>query len=186
MKNMAFFKHSTFGIITAICLAACGNGGSEAPSQENSVSNQEGTMLSASESQAETPTAPIPVAAPTERALSPEFAALPAPYNEADYARGRRQFRLCASCHLVEDGAGHLLGPNLHAVFGRQVGAAEGFNYSNALQEADFVWSPQQLDSWLADPRGFLPGNKMTFTGIRRPEDRDAVIAYMLVETAPE
>ncbi|MEO0981161.1 MAG: cytochrome c family protein [Pseudomonadota bacterium] len=108
---------------------------------------------------------------------------MPAPYNAADFARGQRTFRLCSSCHLLEEGAGDLIGPNLHGMFGRQVGAVEGFNYSSAVAEADFVWTPEILDEWLANPRDFLPGNRMSFAGVRRPDDRVAVIAYIMAET---
>lgn len=69
-------------------------------------------------------------------------------------------------------------------MFDRKVGEAEDFKYSKALSESDFDWTPEKLDEWLANPRGFLPGNNMSFTGVRRERDRNAVIAYLLVETA--
>ncbi|WP_169332243.1 c-type cytochrome [Henriciella marina] len=111
------------------------------------------------------------------------FEALPAPYSQADYNLGRRTFKLCQSCHTVAEGARDLVGPNLHGVFGRTVGSVDGFQYSRALQEADFVWSPERLEEWLANPRGYLPGNRMSFSGVRKPEARHAVIAYLMVES---
>ena len=68
-------------------------------------------------------------------------------------------------------------------VFGRQAGSVEGYNYSPALREADFTWTAQQLDQWLNDPRGFLPGNKMAFAGIRDETDRRDLIAWLKLET---
>jgi len=111
------------------------------------------------------------------------FAALPPPYNTADYNRGRRTFKLCQSCHTLTEGGPSLVGPNLYGLFGRPAASVGGFSYSRALQEADFVWTAEQLDEWLQNPRGFLPGNKMSFAGVRKPEDRLAVIAYIMSET---
>lgn len=116
-------------------------------------------------------------------AITPEFAALPTPYNTADYASGRRTFKLCSSCHTLEAGGANGVGPNLHGMFGRAVGALDGFGYSQALSNADFTWTPEHLDAWLANPRTFLEGNRMTFSGVRKPEDRLAVMAYIMLET---
>lgn len=136
--------------------------------------------------------APAPASSATDAPAEPAaatannddaFAALPAPYNTADYDRGRRTWRLCSTCHLTEDGAGHRVGPNLYGMFGKEVGTQDGFAYSDALLEADFVWTPERLEQWLADPRDFLPGNRMSFAGVRREDDRHAVIAYLMVET---
>ena len=133
--------------------------------------------------QVETPTDET---APTTDAPagSAEFASLPEPYKSADYARGKRVFRTCSSCHMLDPEAGNLVGPNLHGMFDRKAGALEGFDYSKALQEADFQWTAEELDNWLANPRTYLPGNNMSFTGVRREPDRVAVIAYLLAETA--
>ncbi|MEQ8405624.1 MAG: cytochrome c family protein [Oceanicaulis sp.] len=107
-----------------------------------------------------------------------------APYTGADLSNGERLWRRCQSCHTLPEGARHMVGPNLHGLFEREVGGAEGFRYSSALQQADFEWSPEQLDQWLADPRGFLPGNRMSFSGLRNEEDRTDLIAWLAVETA--
>ncbi len=66
---------------------------------------------------------------------------------------------------------------------GRQVGSLPSFNYSQALSDADFEWTPDRLEHWLANPRSYLPGNNMTFAGVRRERDRHAVIAYLMVES---
>jgi len=127
-------------------------------------------------------TSALPIAAvPAEPSL--EFASLPAPYNKASYSAGMRTWKLCQSCHLTAQGAGSLVGPNLHGLFGRKVASAEGFDYSPALKAETFTWTPELLDEWLANPRGFVPGNRMSFAGVRKPEDRLGLIAYLMVET---
>ncbi|WP_394694312.1 c-type cytochrome [Hyphobacterium sp.] len=108
---------------------------------------------------------------------------LPAPYSEADYDTGRRLFRRCGSCHTVAAEGGNRAGPNLHGIFGSTAGTVDGFDYSMTLENADFVWTPEQLDGWLANPREFLPGNRMSFVGLREEEDRRNVIAYLMHET---
>ena len=111
------------------------------------------------------------------------LAELGAPYMDANLDRGRRLFRQCTSCHTLSEGGRHLIGPNLHAMFGRVVGTADGFGYSDALQDAEFTWSADELDQWLANPNSYLPGNRMSFAGYRKEEDRRDVIAYLAVET---
>jgi len=108
------------------------------------------------------------------------------PYTQANLSHGAELWASCQACHSLGEDDAHRVGPNLHGLFGREVGMAEGFRYSAALQQADFIWSPEQLDAWLSDPRSFLPGNRMTFSGLRQAEDRRDLIAYLAVETAPE
>lgn len=145
---------------------------------------------SAPEPSASAPSAsPSPAAAPSagpeaDAAALAALAALPAPFNEADYANGQRMFGQCRSCHSLDPNAGHRLGPSLHGVFGRHVGAIEEFAYSQALADADFAWSAENLDPWLENPRTFLPGNRMAYAGMRDADDRRDLIAYLMVETA--
>jgi cytochrome c len=172
---MIFLRNSIFAVGAGLFLVACGGGTTEAP--ENTASNQ-ATTPSTSETP-ETPAAPAPV----EPVASEAFAALPEPYKSADYNRGRRTFKLCQSCHTLNEGGQNLVGPNLYGVFGREIGAVEGFSYSKAVEDSDIVWTPEILAEWLESPRNFLPGNKMSFAGVRKPEDRTAVIAYIMAET---
>jgi cytochrome c len=109
-----------------------------------------------------------------------------APYTQANLSHGAELWASCQACHSLKADEAHRVGPNLHGLFGRHAGAAEGFRYSEALDSAGFVWTPDQLDAWLSNPRGFLPGNRMTFSGLRQAEDRRDLIAYLAVETAPE
>jgi cytochrome c len=135
---------------------------------------------------AEAPAAAAPAAGPSPEEIQATLATLPAPYNAADYEAGRRVFAQCRSCHTIDAGGGNRVGPNLHGVFGREIGSAEGFNYSQAVQDANFVWDGAQLDHWLQNPQTFLPGNRMAFAGVRNETQRRDLIAYLMVESAPE
>jgi len=136
---------------------------------------------SASGGEAAAPAAEAP--APTAAEKAATLAALPAPYHTADLAAGEAKFGVCKSCHTIAPGGANMTGPNLHGVFGRKAGTAPGFNYSDAVKAAGFNWDLHHLDSWLANPRTFLPGTKMTFVGFKDPKDRVDVIAYLAVET---
>lgn len=124
-------------------------------------------------------------AAAEAAAMQARVASLPAPYNEASYGDGRRVFAQCRSCHTIDAGGGNRVGPNLHGVFGREIGTAPGFAYSQAVQDADFTWDGAQLEQWLANPQTFLAGNRMAFAGIRNETQRRDLIAYLMLESTP-
>ena len=105
------------------------------------------------------------------------------PYAAADRANGERLAYLCRACHSFARGGVHMIGPNLHGMFGSRAGGKSGFDYSEALLEADFVWTPRALDAWLAEPAKFLPGNRMTIAGVTDIEDRRDIIAYLIEMT---
>lgn len=98
----------------------------------------------------------------------------------ADPAAGEKVFAKCVSCHTVEQGGANGIGPNLYAIVGAPIGKhVAGFAYSSALADHGGEWTYENLDEWLANPRGFAPGTKMSFAGLSSPEDRANVIAYM-------
>lgn len=98
----------------------------------------------------------------------------------ADVAAGERSFAKCVSCHTVEQGGANGIGPNLYGVVGAPIGKhVAGFAYSSALADHGGDWTYENLDDWLANPRGFAPGTKMSFAGLGNPEERANVIAYM-------
>lgn len=98
---------------------------------------------------------------------------------EGDAENGAKVFRACAACHTTEEGAGHRVGPNLHGLFGRVSGSAEGFRYSPAMKDAGITWSADTLKQYLANPRSFVPGNRMPFAGLPKEQDREDLIAYL-------
>ena len=100
---------------------------------------------------------------------------------EGDPAAGEKTFKKCKACHVV-DSAKHRVGPSLKGVFGRTPGTAEGYKYSKALiafGEDWAVWDDETLDAWLTKPKDLVKKTKMAFSGLKKPEDRANVIAYL-------
>jgi len=96
----------------------------------------------------------------------------------ADTEKGKLLFNQCKACHALEAGQ-NKLGPSLHGVFGRKAGMVEGFRYSKAMTDAGIVWDAGTMDAYLANPRSYIPNNRMTFVGLRKPEDRQNLIDYL-------
>ena len=98
---------------------------------------------------------------------------------DGNIQRGAAAFQLCVACHSVEPGR-HLTGPSLAGVSGRKAGTAPGFlRYSDALQKSGIVWDERTLDAWLVSPAKLVPGNDMTFPGIKDRKAREDIIAYL-------
>ncbi|MGE5506470.1 MAG: c-type cytochrome [Actinomycetota bacterium] len=104
-------------------------------------------------------------------------ALLAAPF-AASAADAPAAFNQCKACHKVEAGKNGV-GPSLFGVFGRKAGTAEGFKYSDAMHAAGKTWDEASLSAYLADPKGAVPGNKMAFAGLKKPEDVKAVVDYL-------
>ena len=98
----------------------------------------------------------------------------------SDPAAGEKVFAKCSACHTVNQGGANGIGPNLYAVLGSAIGShVPGYAYSSALTDKGGTWDYVAMDAWLASPRGFANGTKMSFAGLSKPEDRANVIAYM-------
>ena len=107
-----------------------------------------------------------------------------ATYHPGDPVRGKRTFRFCAFCHSLKPGEIRT-GPSLAGLFGRAAGSVEGFNYSRALKNSTVIWNERTLDAWLANPRKFIPGNRMRFRGLNSPEIRANVVVFLKQATRP-
>ena len=85
----------------------------------------------------------------------------------------------CRTCHVVREGDNRL-GPNLHKIIGRKAGSLQGYNYSTAMKEADFVWDEAKLDRFIANPDELVAGNSMKpYGGLPSKDDRAKIIAYL-------
>lgn len=94
--------------------------------------------------------------------------------------RGARQWAKCRACHTIDKDGANGTGPNLYGVVGRTIAGLDGFRYSSALQAiGTSAWSYEALDEWLTSPKTFAKGTSMSYAGIRKPDQRADLIAYM-------
>src|SRR5271157_4624955 len=95
-----------------------------------------------------------------------------------DAQRGAQVFAQCKICHSLEAGK-NMVGPSLHGLFGRKAGSVPGFAYSAAMKNANITWNDDTLSKYLADPKAFVPGDKMVFPGIKDPSKLGDLLAYL-------
>ena len=97
----------------------------------------------------------------------------------ADIAKGEAVFKKCTACHSIAQGGANGIGPNLWATMGKPHGHVAGFAYSDALKSIPGNWDWEGMDKWLANPKKYAPGTKMTFAGLGNPEERANLILYL-------
>ncbi|MGH6919151.1 MAG: c-type cytochrome [Geminicoccaceae bacterium] len=97
---------------------------------------------------------------------------------EGDPAAGAKVFNKCKACHVLDEEKNRV-GPYLQGVFGRTAGSVEDFKYSSAMKESGIVWSDETITEYVSDPKAFVPGNRMAFPGLKKPEDIANLLAYL-------
>ena len=131
----------------------------------------------------ETAAAAEPAVAEAEEVPEVEEAAVEtAALDPALVEQGEKVFKKCSACHQVGEGAKNKTGPHLNALFGRTIGGLEGFKYSkvfNAAAEEGRVWDEATLAEFLEKPRAAFKGTRMSFGGLRKAEEIEAVTAYI-------
>lgn len=112
-------------------------------------------------------------------AVGPHTAALASGGSEG----GEELFEGCVRCHTLEAGK-HKVGPSLSDLFGREAGTQEDYRYSSPLRDSGIIWDETSLDAFLADPRGFVPGTRMSFRGVEDDHDRQDLIDWLREATS--
>ena len=101
---------------------------------------------------------------------------------DGNAAHGEKIFNKCKACHTVEEGGPNRVGPNLYNVMNRGVAKKADYNYSKAMKEFGEKtpkWTPDILFTYLKNPRALVPGTYMSFAGLKKPQDRDDLLAYL-------
>jgi len=180
---------SATALTLVLALAACG--GNKDETSDTTVAEtattpiQPGQDIGATPGATSTPVpsatpspAPTPTASPTP-SPSPSPSATPsAAATTAAAATKPPEFAQCQACHTTEAGKNGI-GPSLAHVYGRKAGSVAGYDYSEPMKSSGLAWNQANLDKYLTDPQGVVPGTKMTFPGIKDAAKRKAVIAYL-------
>ena len=97
-----------------------------------------------------------------------------------DVAAGEKVFKRCVACHTVDEGGRNKVGPNLWNIFGSTAGQRDiGYKYSDAMKASGIVWTEDTMSDYLENPRKAVPKTRMAFPGLKKEEQREAVIEYL-------
>ena len=107
-------------------------------------------------------------------------------FTKGDAKHGEKVFKLCKACHTANEGGPNRVGPNLYGIFKRGIAAKEGYNYSDAMKKFGTEhkeWTPDVMFVYLKSPQKDVPGTFMSFPGLKKEQDRDDLITYLIQET---
>ncbi|SFM26501.1 cytochrome c [Bradyrhizobium sp. NFR13] len=96
-----------------------------------------------------------------------------------DVAAGEKSFNKCRACHQVGETANNTVGPILNGLFGRKSGTVAGYNYSDANKNSGLTWDDAVFTDYIKDPKGKIPGTKMSFAGIKNEQEIKDLTAFL-------
>jgi cytochrome c len=173
---------SAAALAALLALSACGGGAQEdeaAPTEtaaaEDSAPAVEVTPTEAAIPEPEASETPAPTAEDTS---APRATPSTAPVAAAQPAVQPASFAQCKACHAVDPGKNGI-GPSLAGIWGEKAAEVPGFDFSQAMKDSGLVWNQANLDKYLADPRGTVPGTKMAFGGVKDATKRQELINYI-------
>ena len=92
---------------------------------------------------------------------------------------GEKVFKKCTACHVVNKGGANKIGPALYNVIGRKAGSLTDYKYSKGMVAYAKEWTPQEMDGFLENPKGWVKGTKMAYAGIKDSKERAALILFL-------
>ena len=157
-------------ILTLVTVAGC----SQKPAEDTGAAAPTETATAENTTAAAPPAAAEkPAADSTDTLDGTKFASF-----TGDAAAGEKVFAACKTCHAVEAGK-NMVGPSMHAILGRTAGTVAGYTYSTANKNSGILWTKEKLFQYLENPQRVIPGTKMTYTGVKDPQKRTDLIAYL-------
>ncbi|UVO55871.1 cytochrome c family protein [Sphingomonas sp. SUN039] len=164
MASVKAYLGVSLGIVALLALPAC----------SKKAEDDAAPAAATAETNAAAPAAAVaPAADNTDTLDGSKFASF-----TGDAAAGEKVFLNCKTCHSSEAGK-NMVGPSLHSIQGRHSGEIPGFSYSAANKASGIVWSDEKLFQYLENPQRVIPGTKMTYTGVKDPQQRANLIAYL-------
>jgi cytochrome c len=160
MQGLVKVASMGLSVFALAALSAC-SGGEKSDSADTAADTS-----AANTATAEAPAANSATAAVTYASLT------------GDATKGEKVFLQCKTCHVLDAGV-NKVGPSLNGIIGRAAGQVAGFNYSEANKNSGLTWTEEQLFTYLENPQKTIPGTKMAFAGLKQPQDRADVIAYL-------
>lgn len=138
------------------------------------------TFLISSCGGGESTTSPTQAVKPTQTAQ-----VIPVASEMTPLEHGAKIYKRCKACHTLDEDGKHKVGPNLWDIYGAKAGSKEGFNYSKVMAASDVIWTDETMDAYMTKPSTFMKGNRMSFIGLKKQADRDAVQLYIKSKTTP-
>jgi cytochrome c len=160
------FLMGAAALASLVTLSACGGGAGGDANAPAPAATEEAMAV-------ETPAATETPAAAAADGAKVEYASF-----TTDAAAGEKVFAACRTCHVFDEGVNRV-GPSLHKIVGRKSGSVAGFSYSDANKNSGITWTPDVLFAYLEDPKGYIPGTKMAFPGVKDAQKRADLVAYL-------